>query len=71
MGNCKDCKSWKSVTSIYGREYHICDAIDGVDEEIMGDYDAIILRSPDDYPAHLMTGPLFGCVQFQLRERNQ
>lgn len=68
MGNCKDCRHWKS-------DSFLCCAVDVItvdypngDDPPGGETECVIAVSESDErpSAGLKTGPLFGCVQFQL-----
>ena len=70
MGNCKDCRWWQHHTDVYNKSWADCAAADWVDRDSrIGDADmAVYAEASDDHGlnAGLKTGPMFGCVQFQL-----
>lgn len=70
--HCKDCKYWKA-NSLY--DGHVCDIV-GMDER--GEYNVldnacgILYHVLDDsgLDCGLVTGPMFGCVNFKAKETN-
>lgn len=71
MGHCKDCKFWEYHYDIWRKEWHTCEAVDGVyySDKIPDDSFAIYAEADDDSGLNsgLKTGPLFGCIKFQER----
>ena len=69
MGNCKDCNCWE--TSLATND-HRC-VYDGVGfhgnvkENGMAEY--VEVSDSTGLYVEILTGPLFGCVNFQQRER--
>ena len=65
MGNCKDCKFWRSGE---------CDKVDWIGEEevVYVDSAAMYADAADDTNLRcgLKTGPMFGCVSFQQSEKH-
>lgn len=72
MGNCKDCRHWRSVHDTLNRTYHECDAVgfeieaskpgpDGVE----GNGFVIYTNDTHGSEESFRTGPNFGCVRFQ------
>lgn len=67
MGNCKNCKYWKTLNDGY-RTWSICDNVDSLEhsDKIARDGFAIFADCHDNSGmyAGLKTGPDFGCIKF-------
>ena len=69
MGNCKDCQYWKTslATNDHRCVYDGAGFYGNVKENGMAEY----IEVSDNTGLHVetLTGPLFGCVNFQQREK--
>lgn len=68
MGNCKDCRSWD-------KDLFLCEFVEFVDQRPLSTQKAddadfkIAITVSDDHGLEcgLKTGPMFGCVHFQMK----
>ena len=68
MGNCKDCKYWETSLTTNGHRcvYDGTGFHDNVKESGMAEY--VEVDDNTGLYVEILTGPLFGCVNFQQRE---
>lgn len=73
MGNCKDCRHWETHKDQRNVIWNECSHIDWKNkgENIKHDSAAIYAYASDDSGLNtgLMTGPLFGCINFKEKIR--
>lgn len=68
MGNCKDCKYWETslVANAHRCAYDGTGFHDNVKENGMAEY--VEVSDSAGLYVVILTGPLFGCVNFQQQE---
>lgn len=73
MGNCRNCASWDRWRDRADGAGECMRALDmGEREWLAPDSVGVVVRVTDDHglESYLITGALFGCVQFEVKESN-
>lgn len=72
MNTCKNCRHWEHITTMEGKQYTECNAVNWADryDKIEGNNFAVYGDAADDtgLDAGLKTGPDFSCVQFRPKQ---